>query len=186
MTVLCLLLPLATWAYLYLARPSLPHPPTASLTTNQRLSPAPLLSSPLFLLRRLLFSLTALLLPSAPLLQLLSLNLSSLLLLCYILSVRPFSSPALNQLEAFNEASIYMCSVPCLMFTEIGEGGMLEYQIGWAVIGVVTLNIVVNIIVLAVENVKGLRAQCRKRCKRNVVKKEVSGKDQNKMTQNLA
>ena len=68
------------------------------------------------------------------------------------------------------------------MFTEIGEGGMLEYQIGWAVIGVVTLNIVVNIIVLAVENVKGLRAQCRKRCKRNVVKKKVSGKDQNNMT----
>jgi hypothetical protein len=186
MTVLCLLLPLATWAYLCLARPLLPHPPTASLTTDQRLSPAPLLSSPLFLLRRLLFCLTAILLPAAPLLQLLSLNLSSLLLLCYILSVRPFRSPALNQLEVFNEASIYMCSVPCLMFTEIGEAGLLEYQIGWAVIGVVTLNIVVNIIVLAVENVKGLRAQCRKRCKRNVAKKEVSGKEQNNMTQNHA
>lgn len=158
MTLLCLLLPLATWAYLFHSRPSLPHPPTSSLTTNLRLSTAPLLSSPLFLLRRLLFCLTALLLPAAPLLQLLSLNLSSLLLLCYILSVRPFTVPSLNRLEAFNEACIYMCSVPCLMFTEIGEGGVLEYQIGWAVIGVVTLNIVVNIIVLAAENVKGLRA----------------------------
>ena len=58
------------------------------------------------------------------------------------------------------------------MFTEIGEGGVLEYQIGWAVIGVVTLNIVVNIIVLAAENVKGLRAQCRKRCKRNVQRRK--------------
>jgi len=186
MTLLCLLLPLATWAYLFHARSSLPHPSTASLTTPLRLSALPLLSSPLFLLRRLLFCLTALLLPSAPLLQLVSLNLSSLLLLCYLLSVRPFTIPSLNHLEVFNEACIYMCTLPAMMFTDLGNGGMLEYLLGWAVIGVVTLNVVVNIIVLAAENVKGLRAQCRKRCKRNVAKKEVSGKEQNNMTQKYA
>ena len=61
-----------------------------------------------------------------------------------------------------------------MMFSDLGSGGLLEYQLGWAVIGVVTLNVAVNIIVLAGENVKGLMAECRKRCKSKVAKKEVA------------
>lgn len=117
-----------------------------------------LLSSTLFLLRRLVFSLSTLFLRSAPLIQLLIMNLSSLLLLCYLLAVRPFTIPSLNHLETFNEACIYLCTLLSIMFSDLGSNGLLEYQIGWGVIGVVTLNFVVNIIVLAGENIKGLRA----------------------------
>jgi hypothetical protein len=88
--------------------------------------------------------------------------------------VRPYTIPSLNHLETFNEACIYLCTLPSMMFSDLGSGGLLEYQLGWAVIGVVTLNVIVNIIVLAGENIKGLRAQCRKRCKSKVAKKEVT------------
>ena len=57
---------------------------------------------------------------------------------------QPFNLKMFNIIEVYNEITILICSYFCFLFTGIVDVEM-RYKLGWAFIGIVTLNISVNI-----------------------------------------
>ncbi len=102
----------------------------------------------IFLGRRILFVLSALLLTEWPLVQLNLLYVQSIIVLVYLIHSRPFEDPLMNRLEIFNELSIMVVSYASLVFTGITENEEIMYQTGWVVIIAILINILVNMGVL--------------------------------------
>jgi hypothetical protein len=110
-----------------------------------------------FLLRRLIFALSATLLSDWPLLQVNLLFLQSLSLLWYFLHYRPFKEPVTMFQEVFNEICILAVTYPCLMFTGFFDTSVeLAYKTGWLVIGAIGFNIVINLAIAFYMSIKGL------------------------------
>jgi hypothetical protein len=110
-----------------------------------------------FLLRRLIFALSATLLSDWPLIQVNLLFLQSLSLLWYFLHYRPFKEPLTMFQEVFNETCILVVTYPCLMFTGFFDTSVeLAYKTGWLVIGAIGFNIVVNLTIAFYISFKGL------------------------------
>jgi hypothetical protein len=76
-----------------------------------------------FILRRLLYALSIVYGGSMVGIQLMAQILMSLLQLCYLIRVQPFTDPQDNSLEIFNEGSIFLiltCHVPFAIGTDSG------------------------------------------------------------------
>jgi hypothetical protein len=101
-----------------------------------------------FLLRRLIFAVTTIFLASCPFLQVIFLLLQSLLSLCYLIIYKPFDSIILNKIELFNEVTLYMVCYPVLMFLVGSESD--NYDLGWLLIGLIVVNIGINIFIMVV------------------------------------
>jgi hypothetical protein len=97
----------------------------------------------LFLLRRLFFSLLVIFLPNTCT-QLLVMVLSSLLMISFIISVKPLSEPYLNRMEIFNESTLLVSTYFMFLFTDFVDDAEMRSKLGWAYIGVIGTMIVVN------------------------------------------
>ncbi len=102
-----------------------------------------------FLLRRLMFVISAVYFTKYPLFQIHLLFLQSLLVISYLSSYLPFRSKFLNAMEIFNEVSFYLVCIPLLAFMSV-ESQDQRYQIGWSLIAIVVTNIGVNVIAMIV------------------------------------
>jgi hypothetical protein len=80
--------------------------------------------------------------------------LMSLLQLCYLLHVRPFSDPQDNALEIFNEGSILLILTCLLPFATGTESILVVYNFGYLVIGLFLFNIGVNIVLFLRANLR--------------------------------
>lgn len=74
----------------------------------------------IFLVRRLLLVFAAIFMQDTPSLQLLILNVSSLLIMIFVIKVKPLSSVYLNGIEIFNEVMFFICSCSIIAFTDYG------------------------------------------------------------------
>jgi hypothetical protein len=83
-----------------------------------------------------------------------ALVLMSLLQLCYLLHVRPFSDPQDNAVEVFNEGFILLILTCLLPFAAGTESVVVAYNIGYLVIGLFLFNIAVNIILFLRANLR--------------------------------
>ncbi len=55
----------------------------------------------------------------------------------------------MNRLEIFNELSILVSSYHLFAFTALVDSPSVQYLIGWSLIGVIALNITVNMLIVA-------------------------------------
>lgn len=62
--------------------------------------------------------------------------------------MQPLNEPTLNALEVFNEGTILICLYFTLLFSEIGPDPESKYTLGWAMIAVISFNILVNWLLL--------------------------------------
>lgn len=102
-----------------------------------------------FLLRRLVFTLTAIYLGNHLYLQLLILFTCTWIMSVYILSYKPFEHSKLNKLETFNEICFTFFLYNLICFTEFVNGAEIRYLIGWCFIVVFILYIMVHIFFLS-------------------------------------
>jgi hypothetical protein len=70
--------------------------------------------------------------------------LSSLMMISFIISVKPLSEPYLNIMEIFNESTLLVSSYFMFLFTDFVEDPELRSKLGWAYIGVIGTMIFVN------------------------------------------
>jgi hypothetical protein len=68
-----------------------------------------------------------------------------MLLLLYIVDVRPLNSPFLNRMELFNEITLLCCSYFLFAFTDFVAEASTRYAMGWGFIGLIGMNVLVNI-----------------------------------------
>jgi hypothetical protein len=109
-----------------------------------------------FIIRRLLYALSIVYGGYFVGIQLMAQILMSLLQLCYLIRVRPFTEPQDNALEIFNEGSILLiltCHLPFAMGTENG-GVKAVYEFGYLVIELILFNISVNFLLFLWTNLR--------------------------------
>jgi hypothetical protein len=70
--------------------------------------------------------------------------LSSLMMISFLITVKPFSEPFLNRIEIFNESALLTSSYFMFLFTDFVEDVELRSKLGWAYIGIVAAIIGVN------------------------------------------
>ena len=71
----------------------------------------------LFMLRRQIFAGAAFFLANSPVLQINLMFAQSLIMLLYLINVKPFEVPLMNALEIFNEVCILVVTYPTVLFT---------------------------------------------------------------------
>jgi len=125
---------------------------------------------PAFTLRRLLFSWTAVFLTDKPLHQIQLFCICSTLYSIFLVSVKPFYSALINYIEIANEAAVFLFSVGLYLLTPLVTDSEARYQIGWGLIGLTTLVMVVNILVVVISTlaevcqaIKGSKSRREKR-----------------------
>jgi len=70
--------------------------------------------------------------------------LSSVMMISFLISVKPFSEPFLNRIEIFNEMALLVSSYFMFLFTDFVEDAQLRSKLGWAYIGIIAAMIGVN------------------------------------------
>ena len=73
----------------------------------------------------------------------------------YLIGSRPLHSSFENRNEMFNEITIYTCSLLLTVFLNIAIPLELKNIIGWAVIGVASFNIFINLCLTVRVTLKG-------------------------------
>ncbi|CDW76643.1 UNKNOWN [Stylonychia lemnae] len=112
----------------------------------------------IYLLRRLSFSLVAVTLQDYPCQQIQSFQLTSILILIYDISVKPFETRKLNLIEIFNEMTILVVSYFMYLLTDYESNAERQYLIGWQLIAIVTLNMIGNIAMMMIQSIKSLKS----------------------------
>lgn len=91
---------------------------------------------------------------------------TSLLLLIYDLSVKPYEEPLMNKLEFFNEVSIIVAAYHLPLFTEFVDDKITHYYAGWSLIMLVVTNLLTNLIVIFSSTYKQTKAKIKNACGR--------------------
>ena len=78
-----------------------------------------------FIFRRLLFVTLAYFLSEYPFFQAQILYTISMLLITFLVRVRPFRSTLMNRMEIFNEVTVLICTYHVLLFTDFVEDSLL-------------------------------------------------------------
>eukprot|EP00347_Sterkiella_histriomuscorum_P013590 403364133 len=74
----------------------------------------------------------------------------------FTLYVWPFETNTQNWLEFFNELCIYGCSLSLILFTDFVESEIIQAS-GYLLIGITSLNLLVNITIMVVVNIKKIK-----------------------------
>lgn len=121
-----------------------------------------------FLVRRLSLAASCVLLRSYPLFQLTIAYLQSVIAILYLVRVRPFETPLLNNLEIFNEIATYLNCCCALILTNVLpiDDPALQYRVGWVVILIVACNILVNLFAIMSTSFKAVKMKLVLCCKR--------------------
>lgn len=104
----------------------------------------------LFLTRRLIYSVTLVMLQNS-LLQLFITSTYSVAILTYIIKFRPFLTALNNFLEIFNELCFLILVYLSYLFTDYVVELQAKQQIGWLFIFLIAFNIGVNFILIGIE-----------------------------------
>ena len=83
-------------------------------------------------------------------------DLVSTLLLCYFLTVRPMKDRINNLIQIFNEAVVLMCIQSMFLFTNYVGQAQTRYDMGQKVLYLLAGNILINLVVLVAELLKGV------------------------------
>ncbi|CDW88792.1 cadg domain containing protein [Stylonychia lemnae] len=84
----------------------------------------------LFLLKRFAFALTAVFMRESPTAQVQIVVYLNLTTMMYVLYTKPFSNPAINKLEIFNEVCVLLISYLSFLFTDYINNPKTQYKIG--------------------------------------------------------
>jgi hypothetical protein len=68
----------------------------------------------------------------------------------------------MNKLEIFNELCLMVAAYHLFTFTSFVNSSSMQYSVGWSMIGVTTLNIAVNMIVVGYQTLRNLKMQLKK------------------------
>lgn len=98
-----------------------------------------------------------------PLLQNIIFTWLSLLQVCYLITVRPYSDPANNRLEIISEICIYLSTYLMVVFCNIGILDSAQFIIGWFYISIVSFSILLNLGASTMQSIKDLRQLFRKK-----------------------
>ena len=71
-----------------------------------------------------------------------------MLYISYIIYFRPFTQKDLNIIDIFNESIVLMMTYHFLLFTDYLDDDVLARKVGYSVVGLLTLNISVNTLLL--------------------------------------
>ena len=105
-----------------------------------------LMSSFLFVFRRLLLVLTALVLQNYPAFQVMTFILLSQLSLSYLVFFKPYQDSLTNMNEIFNEVCVMLSAYQLFVFTDYVDSLAIKNQFGFLMIGTILLNFGVNIL----------------------------------------
>jgi len=118
-----------------------------------------------FLVRRMLFVLTAVLEHSRPDFQILALLLLTLMNLLYLVSVKPFEDSTVQKNEVMNEHLVYSSVVLSLLLLIFQNDSEVQNKIGWVLFAQIVGNIALNMVFAFKEsciyNLRRLRATLR-------------------------
>jgi hypothetical protein len=120
---------------------------------------AALMYTVIFLMRRLLYALTLVLLGDYPLFQLFIMQTLVVSNAIYLVSVKPYETKLSNYSEIFNEICILTCTNFLYIYTDYNTDVDLSFDTGFVIIGVVGLNIIVNVTLMVTTSCALLRMQ---------------------------
>jgi len=104
----------------------------------------------LFMMRRLIISMSYVFLVDYPVFQWQICMISSVFQSLYVGLVLPYTSSVMNFVEIFNEL---VCLIICYFYvcmSEVGFDGKIRYDIGWTVILIVLISLLVNLLVITI------------------------------------
>ena len=117
--------------------------------------------SSVYLIRRLVFAITIVLVPHI-LLQLYITIMCSLATLCYLVIWKPMENNVQNALAILNESVLLTCCYLLFLFTDYTPTPELKYYFGYYMLSVLYLDFGVNFILLVREIVLIIRLNCRR------------------------
>jgi hypothetical protein len=71
-----------------------------------------------------------------------------LLMVAYLVSVKPFEEPMLNRIEIMNEVTVLVASIHLFAFSDFVEDPQRQYLMGWSLISFTCLNIGINFLIM--------------------------------------
>lgn len=116
----------------------------------------------LFFLRRFVYALSMVTLQSYQSLQISLLLLQSVLMLLYLLSVRPFNHGYLTNLEIFNEICVLACAYHLIAYTNFQPDPAIGYEAGTSMISITLFVAIVNFCAMLYQTGTNLKLACRK------------------------
>lgn len=87
---------------------------------------------------------------------------TGILVIIYILYVRPYKEQALNYLEIFNEVCILAIVYCMLLLTDFLPDPEIQYDIGYGIIALTGFNILGNNILIGIKTFRKVKASWRK------------------------
>ena len=82
----------------------------------------------------------------------------SLAKLCYQVRVKPMKTGYSNKVKVCNEACVYLCMMILLQLCDpMSISQTAKYVMGWVMIGLICLVIVVNLLLVAIDSIYGMR-----------------------------
>ena len=106
-----------------------------------------------FILRRMVIVLILVWLDEYPFFQCTTMTVLSTINFIYMFSSRPLISRSENRIEIFNEGTILVCCHLMTLFLNIAIPQDLQMTLGWIMIGVILVNILVNITVVGSQTI---------------------------------
>jgi hypothetical protein len=100
------------------------------------------------LLRKLVLAVLAVFLSGHPTFQCQLFQASTFFMLIYLISVRPFNTRLLNNMEIFNEGCLLLASLHVFLFTEYSPDPGFRYQVGWSLVVLTLVNLLVNVVMM--------------------------------------
>lgn len=66
----------------------------------------------------------------------------------YLGSTKPFNTQTKNRLEMFNDFCVFNCTLGFMLFTDYVDDLELQYEFGFMLIGVISFNGTINLIII--------------------------------------
>ena len=122
-----------------------------------------LLYTPLFLVRRLIFAVIVVTVKENGPLQILTTMHFSLLLILFYVMVWPMSDTVNNMLQLVNEIFFFVLTTFLLAFTDLVVDPVKHHKIGFAYLGLLVINVLANVALIARTLNDQVKDYCRKR-----------------------
>ncbi|CDW79537.1 cadg domain containing protein [Stylonychia lemnae] len=131
------------------------------LKVDQR---AALLYNVFFLSRRFLFAITLVIFNGRDnaTFQIQVMFLQSLILLVYVIYIKPFQDPEFNYIEIFNETCILMSSYHLMIFTNYVPDIEKQSIFGYTLLAITVLNVAVNTIIMMIKTIYKIKNSFKK------------------------
>jgi len=103
------------------------------------------------LVRKLMLALTVVFMQESTTFSLFAVNFQILAMIIMIGLTEPFAKKRDNAIDLFNEATLLWVNYTMTSFTDWMSDGDMRFNLGWSLIAVTIFNILINMLVLAVD-----------------------------------